>query len=369
MEPCNIRSALTVKPCFSSSPIPPPGGTELLFTQFGVALPEPRSDHHPISLERRGVTSQTPPTDKSRRLDAQLEFWERLTLYTEAIVAKLDTAGRSDIADQIRDCHSEVSYRRCRGCSTVSKFYNRCEHKWCPLCAPRLSRERKKMLEVWSGEVAQPKHVVLTVRNSEAISRLQVKRYKTAFAKLRRTKFASNWRGGFYSIETTNESRGWHIHFHCLVDADWIDQGQLAIEWAKQIGQDFAIVYVKDARGEAYLAEVCKYLVKGSVLAKWSGEEIAAFVDAFDSVRCFGVFGSLLGQRSKVREQIEAFLDVKPACECGCTDFQVMSPNELEEFQLHRRITFRIIPPKLTYSNLNEFAQDQPRGSTWREYL
>ena len=105
-------------------------------------------------------------------------------------------------------------------------------------------------------------------------------------------------------------------------------------------------MYVKDARSESYLGEVCKYLVKGSVLAKWSGEEIAAFVDAFDGVRCFGVFGSLLGQRGKVRELIRAFIDVKPACECGCSDFQILSPNELEEFMLHRTVTFRQFPPR-----------------------
>lgn len=334
--------------CCSVPPIPPSGGTEPLFEQFGVKVETPRHDIRPISLERRGATSQTATPSKSRRLDAQVEFWERLTIYTEGIVAKLDEAGESAIADRIRDCHSEVSYRRCRGCSTVSKFYNRCEHKWCPLCAPRLSRERKAALEVWSREVAQPKHVVLTARNSELISKPLVKRYVKALSRLRRTVFARNWRGGFYSIECTNESRGWHIHFHLLVDADWIDQSELAKQWAKCIGQDFAIVYVKDARGEAYLGEVCKYLVKGSILAKWSGVEVAAFVRAFDGVRCFQPFGSLLGRRKAVREVIKALLDVKATCECGCSDFQIMSPNELEEFQLHRSVTFRQFPPRLS---------------------
>lgn len=332
----------------SEFPIPPSGGTKPLFEQFDVDLQTGRFDRASLSLERRGVTSQIPTPSKQRAETSQLEFWERLTIYTETIVAKLDACGRSDIADDIRDCHSEVSYRRCRGCSTVSKFYNRCEHKWCPLCAPRLSRERKKMLEVWSREVTQPKHVVLTARNSNTISKPQVKFYVKALSRLRRTKFASNWRGGFYSIETTNESKGWHIHFHLLIDATWIDQAELARQWARVINQDFAIVYVKDARGEAYLGEVCKYLVKGSVLAKWSGEEIAAFVEAFRGIRCFQPFGSLLRQRAKVREILRTFMELKPACECGCSDFEILSPNELEEFMLHRKVTFRQFPPKLT---------------------
>lgn len=338
--------------CFLGSPIPPSGGTPSLFEQFGVQLPGPRYDVLPISLEKRGVTSQVQNTPGHQALASQVEFWERLTIYTESIVAKLDGVGRRDLADRIRDCHSEVSYRRCRGCSTVSKFYNRCETKWCPLCAPRLSRERKDSLNAWANHIRQGKHVVLTVRNTATITKSQVKHYKKCFSRLRRTAFASNWRGGFYSIEVTNESRGWHLHFHCLVDADWIDQAELAIQWAKIVGQDFAIVYVKGKREASYVAEVCKYLVKGSVLAKWSGEDLAAFVDAFDGVRSFGVFGSLLGERSKVRELIRAMLDVKPACECGCSDFHIMSPNELEEFQLHRKVTFRQFPPKFRPSEL-----------------
>jgi len=202
------------------------------------------------------------------------------------------------------------------------------------------------MLDLWSAEVAQPKHVVLTARNTTTISRPQVKAYVKALARLRRTKFARNWTGGFYSIETTNESRGWHIHFHLLVDANWIDQAELARQWARVIGQDFAIVYVRDARGEDYRGEVCKYLVKGSTLASWTGEEIAAFVDAFDGIRCFQPFGKLLGRRKAIREQIRKLIHLKPACECGCADFHIMSPSELEEFMLTRRVRFINGPPE-----------------------
>lgn len=339
-----------------------------LFEQFGVETTA-RSDRFPISLEKRGVTSQIfqpaehaaegavppvirlglaatpggtlPAVSNSRAQSAQVEFWERLTIYTESIVSKLDGCGRSDIADDIRHCHCEVSYRRCRGCSTVSKFYNRCEHKWCPLCAPRLSRERKDSVAMWTREVKQTKHVVLTCRNSEVLTKTKVQWFKKCFSRLRRTVFAAKWRGGFYSLEVTNESRGWHLHLHALIDADWIDQGELARQWAKIVGQDFAIVYVTGKQEVNYVAEVSKYLVKGSVLAKWSGVEIAAFVDAFQGVRCFGVFGSLLGQRAKVRELIKALLAEKPACECGCKDFEVLSPNELEEFMLTRFVKFR----------------------------
>lgn len=368
-------SRFSVQDFMIPSHITAPQAPRDLFDEFGVNVDGPRFDRYvglSVSLEKRGLTSQISEgreqaaehlnqskedsgrtlslPSKSRAQSSQVEFWERLSIYTESIVAKLDAAARSDVADQIRHCHTEVSYRRCRGCNTVSKFYNRCEKKWCPLCAPRLSRERKKALQVWCAEVKQPKHVVLTMRNSAVLTKETVKRAKKALTKLRRSVFAKNWRGGFYSTEVTNESRGWHIHFHLLVDAGWIPQDELAREWAKCVGQDFAIVYVKDARQQNYLAEVAKYVVKGSELAKWSGEEIAAFVDAFDGVRTFSAFGSLLGQRKKVREIIKSMLEEMPACECGCSDYEILSPNELEEFQLHRKVTFRQFPPRQQFA-------------------
>jgi len=339
---------LSLAHCDSVPSLPPSGGTNPLFDQFGIDIATPRHDLLPTSLEKRGVTSQIASPSRARGQDAQIEFWERLSIYTEGIIAKLDGCGRPELADQIRTCHTEVSYRRCRGCCEVSKFYNRCEHKWCPLCAPRLSRERKDSVAMWVREVPKPKHVVLTCRNSDVLTKERVQWFKKCFSRLRRTVFASNWHGGFYALEVTNESRGWHLHLHALLDASWIDQAELARQWAKIVGQEFAIVYVSGKPGQDYVAEVSKYLVKGSVLAKWTGQEIAAFIDAFEGVRTFGVFGSLLGQRAKVREQIRALLEIKPLCECGCSDFQIMSPNELEEFQLHRKITFRQFPPRVS---------------------
>src|SRR6266498_3114404 len=104
-----------------------------LFDQFGIEHKVPRHDTCVTSLEKRGITSHAdcsdtiPPDPPHYAPSGQIELWDRLHVYTEGIVAKLDEAGRPDLADKIRDCHSEVGYKRCKGCSTVSKFYNRCE--------------------------------------------------------------------------------------------------------------------------------------------------------------------------------------------------------------------------------------------------
>lgn len=274
----------------------------------------------PLQLEKRGTTTHT-----------QAEFWRSQTIFKNTVWAKLLEAGREEIADKIKDCHTLDSYLCCRGCNKATKVWNRCENFFCPECQPRLSRDRKEAVEWWAKQTTQPKHVVLTVRNTTNLTKDYVLQIKQSFSRLRRSRFAANWVGGFYSLEVTNEGRGWHLHIHALVESRYIDARQLATTWARCVGQDCAIVKVKDARGKDYLAEVTKYAVKGSELASWTGHDIGLFVDAFTGVRTFGVFGSLYGKRAEWSNFLKTLGDFKPTCSCGCSDFLFLSPNQLLE--------------------------------------
>lgn len=251
------------------------------------------------------------------------EFWKAAEAHRDSIVARLKESGHGHLAVKVEKCQTEKSFITCLGCSTSRVAFNHCDSKWCPLCVPRLAAARRESIEVWTQRVRQPKHVVLTARNSETLSRRRVRRFVAAFNRLRRSKFGRGWRGGILSLEVTNEGRGWHLHAHALIDADWIDAGTLAQEWAKRIGQDFAIVKVKDVREKSYLAEVTKYAVKGSEMAAWSGDEIAEFITAFRGARTFFVFGACF----KIRAEVAKFLKEIPhqrQCECGCKVWRFM---------------------------------------------
>jgi hypothetical protein len=119
------------------------------------------------------------------------------------------------------------------------------------------------------------------------------------------------------------------VHFHLLVDSKWVQASSLATVWGKLVGQDYAIVKVKDCRGADYLREVTKYAVKGSELARWSAAEIAEFIETFDGVRFFGVFGSLYGKRTEWAEWIKAVREIRPQCKCGCDTWRLLSPEEI----------------------------------------
>ena len=143
----------------------------------------------------------------------------------------------------------------------------------------------------------------------------------------------------------TNEGRGWHLHLHILVNARFIPADQLATEWAKIVGQDFAIVKVKDCRDRSYLGEVTKYAVKGTELAGWSGEDIATLLDAFENVRCFQPFGDLFKLRAEFREFLDNVQGEPARCECGCEKFVVMAEADYDWEECRREIGMQPRPP------------------------
>lgn len=321
----------------------------------GIERPEVYAADRSINLEYRGltphfagdVTPQNPAKfaglNKVRLKDQQQKLLlDRLAL-KETIVCKLGEAGFRDEAVKLDACHTKLSYAVCVGCRAASAFYNRCEQRHCPCCQHRLARERRESVEFWAKSISQPKHVVLTARNTDILTREKIRWFKAQFTKLRRSKCAANWRGGMWSLEVTNEGRGWHVHLHALIDADFIVKAEMDRTWAKLVGQDMVVTCVKDVREDSYLREVAKYAVKPTQLAKWTGEQIGAFVTALDSERTFGVFGSLFKRRSEWKAFKEALTEQAPACECGCSHFKVYTDKEWQwELEIHGGLP----PPK-----------------------
>lgn len=306
----------------------------------GPCVP-PRFDDS-LQLEKRGTTQQL----------HQHLLWAKCTIHKNTVAAKLRECARTSEALTLENCHTHYTIAVCNGCNSVQKFPNRCDLFFCPECQPRLSQDRKKAVEWWTREVSQPKHVVLTVKNVPNLTKEHVQEFRSWFTKLRRTKFARHWVGGFYSLEVTNEGNGWHLHLHALINAHWIDSFQLSEHWAKVTNGFGRIVKVKDARGQNYLAEVTKYCVKGVQLAAWKPADIVCFIDAFKGVRTFGVFGSLYGARTKFKEWWKLVRGSKPKCKCGCCDARYFS--EVEWFEVEHRQSPAVlaIPPPVEDSTL-----------------
>jgi hypothetical protein len=282
-----------------------------------------------VKLEIRGTTSQTRSlaTD-NKKPKVQSEFWRGQTIHKFAVAAKLRSAGAAEEADKLENCHSYYTVAQCSECGSVRKFPNRCDLFYCPECQPGLAYDRKREISWWTATLRQPKHVVLTVRNIPDLTPGHVTQLRRWFTALRRRKFTKGWSGGFYSIECTNEGKGWHLHIHALVEARWIDGGELALVWDSITNGMGRIVKVRDCRGDQYLQEVTKYVAKGSEMATWTPTECLAFIRAFKGKRTFGVFGSLYGARTEFAEFIATLKAAKPKCECGSISCRYFSETD-----------------------------------------
>lgn len=257
------------------------------------------------------------PTGLSPHDAVQPELFDNKITLLESIASKLKEQGLELEYKALTGCHRFESVRWCRKCGRSHVVFNHCDRRICPLCAPVIAQKRAETLEWWTATIQQPKHVVLTCRNKERLTKAGVRKFCQNLTLFRRTRFCRGWRGGFTSVELTNESRGWHLHAHSLVDADWIDQSELAVKWGQQVGQDFAVVWVKDGRETNYRKQVLKYTVDSANLAQWPANEIKQFVRAFRGIRVFTTWGSAYRQRQEFAAWKKATKEIRNKCECG----------------------------------------------------
>lgn len=258
---------------------------------------------------------------KDARERAQLQLVNENDHFHHSIREKLKPLWQSKQFDNFTKCGMPVIVRCCTGCRTVEKLGWRCNIKWCPRCQWRLAEARKAIVTEYASRITQPKHVVLTQRNFPVLTRRKIREHQRALAALRRRTSFAQVKGGCCSVEVTNESRGWHLHSHWLVDARWIDHKALAEDWADLVGQEFAIVRVYDARDRSYVQELCKYVVEGSEAARWKPDELNEFVRAVRGCRFFFSFGALAKLAPEIRRYLEAQKEPAAVCQCGCSRF------------------------------------------------
>jgi hypothetical protein len=309
-------------------------------------IPSRPEDEATIRLEPRGTTGQKlPPKSDRHPHPAQPELWAKTEAWAESVIAKLHEAERPDLAEPLEQCHTSYTVAWCPHCHATKMFPNRCENFACPRCQNRLANDRAASIRWWVIDLRQPKHIVLTVKNIKALTPQHIDEFRSWFTRLRHRKFAKNWSGGFYSIEVTHADSGWHLHLHALIEAKWIDQGQLAREWA-DINRGYGhICKVKDCRGLEYLRQVLKYVVKGNELSSWSPSLLVQFIEAFRGKRTFGVFGQLFGQRTEFADWLKSERAKRPRCECGCSDVKYFTETEWMAHDLQPHQTHPPRPP------------------------
>ena len=284
--------------------------------EFG--LPQLTDDDRPVLLDQRGRSSQPPPEKRRQQAsEAQLKFWRDQTAYKNSIAAKLREVKLEALALKLERCHTTYTVATCLDCGAHRTFPNRCDLFFCPECYHSLTAHRTKQVRWWVNTIHQPKHVCLTIKNIPTLEGGHIDELRKMFRQLRRRKFARNWKGGFYSIQVTHSVTGWHLHIHALINARWIDQPALCLNWDSITHGAGRITKVMDCREQSYLERVTGYVARGTEVASWQPSLLLQFITSFTGKRTFSVFGDLYGMRTEFREWVESLREAKPRCDCG----------------------------------------------------
>jgi hypothetical protein len=243
-------------------------------------------------------------------------------IFKESILAKLKGLVHWRVLESLNRCGNEETYQTCKGCGAWKTFYYRCSMKFCPMCNWRIARKRSELIKTWTKRIRQPKHLVLTQTNFDLLTRKKIRESRLNVSAMRRSKLWSEVRGGCVSTEITNGGNGWHLHHHFLLDVRWLDIRDVSIEWGRRVGQEFAVVKIKDVREAEYLGELTKYVVKPAQLSSWNENLIAQFIHAIRGIRFFSTFGTLFLDGPEVRREMNQSRPPPRVCECGCGEFR-----------------------------------------------
>ena len=213
-------------------------------------------------------------------------------------------------------CGSTMGVKECGDCGELENVEYQCSQKWCPRCNWKITKRRKKVLGLWANTIRNPMHLILTQKNFAELDGAKHREHTKALQRVRRQQVMRNVKGGCVSVELTNNpSEAWHLHSHWLVDCRYVSMKELAIEWGKQVGQEFGIVRYSKLEEKDYVNEVAKYVCKPAEMVTWTALEILAFIEAARGRRFFFTFGNLNKHGKKIREFIKASEERKQ-CKC-----------------------------------------------------
>jgi Replication protein len=311
---------------------------ELISIEPNVVFKSPTRTATSEQIISRKIQASLREREQAKLLDAEI-------IHKLSVEAKLIRAGAREFCAEndkkwmanFEKCENEIYVQMCEACMKVRELKYRCSLKWCPCCNWRVSLKRRELMERMTQGIYDCKHVVLTQRNFTTALLPKIRQSRANLAKVRRQKFMHKMTGGCASLEFTNEKKGWHLHWHLIVQASFISSGDLARKWGKLVGQEYAIVKVMDVDEVSYLQEICKYIVKGSELASWTPEQILEFVTALDGTRCFGTFGKFRQLQKFARALIACEKPDAPNCECGNDSF-IHARDESEARRIHGKV-------------------------------
>lgn len=253
---------------------------------------------------------------------------------------EIGTYYSAQIAGKMAVCGSYFTTMTC-GVHTATRYPKfRCEHRLCPHCAARLSKDRFRkyapMVIAYlkhSPVPVTPMHLTLTVvhREGETVKQGKKRLYE-AFVRLKRRSFWNeHFTGGAYEIESVKGRDGlWHVHLHSLVFRRRFfgitsESNPLGEEWREVTGDSHVVRLDLITDVVEGCREVFKYITKPADVAGFSTDDVRQLLE-LKGERMFGTFGdfhTFCRTYEPTEAEIDAvceretFAEGDPCPECG----------------------------------------------------
>lgn len=220
--------------------------------------------------------------------------------------------------DRFRECGSGLWLRRGVASGELSLSCNACRDRLCNACGGDRAVKIVAALEVPMCETTS-RFVTLTKRHNTLSLADNLDLLYEQFVRLRHRRWWRDYvRGGAAFLEVTFNAatRTWHVHFHLIIDGDFIPQRELSREWLASTG-DSSIVDVRAIPDWKRRARyVTKYVTKpASPSVVNDPDALDEFITAIRGRRLCFTFGTWRGIKlndaEAVREKTEPISSIE----------------------------------------------------------
>ena len=234
----------------------------------------------------------TIPTDYLawRTRHCEVEWQRALELYCHT-----DGIEGTHRAEQFVECRNYAWFARHKETGKVRVVSNACRLRWCPVCAIAKTNTIHAEVSDWLRGVRSPKFLTLTSKHTSASLAAQIAALYKHFRLFRQHKQISRViRGGiwFFQLKRSGPRHEWHPHLHCVLDADYISQRLLSIEWQRTTGDSF-VVDIRAVKSERKVVNyVSRYCARPAKLADFESPDAIEMFTVLHGKRLCGSFGS-----------------------------------------------------------------------------
>jgi len=196
---------------------------------------------------------------------------------------------------ELDDCRTNAWFAVHMPTRTVRILSSACRLRWCPLCSKSKAARIVGNLQPWLHLSKGSKFLTLTLKHSGESLDSQITRLYACFVTFRKRAYVNrSVRGGvwFFQIKYSGESRQWHPHLHCVLDAEYMPHKLLKEIWHKVTG-DSDIVDIRAVRDKKKAAEyVARDAAKPSRLSDLTTSQAVEVMASMHGRRLCGTWGT-----------------------------------------------------------------------------